>query len=216
MFDWLKHWITGLFGGGIGGAVAAKVVDKMGDRMGDIIVAQTAKVIEEDPRKEVVETILRLKKNNPSAAEVIMRRLETAAKTGKPDIENNVVRALGRMLPKNASGNVDFTEAERVFGEDVATLDDREFAVVVDALKHDALAQYIQEKILKRGGEGLRKFVNTIKAASSTAAFIGGVTAEILGELDRQAAEALPNMQQRIQAERARIAANVAKLRGGR
>lgn len=157
MFDWIKHLFTGLFGGGVGGAVATKIVERMGERVGDVLVTRTAKVIEEDPRREVVDAIfLRLKEANPDAAKVMIDRLKKAAKEADPDLENNVVRSLGRLLPRDDKGNIDTTNAEKVFAK-VAELDDTEFGVMVETMKHDPIVQYVRS-IVGRDGKNLKEF----------------------------------------------------------
>ena len=150
MFKWLK---------GNAGKVLTEIWtfgrEVAAGRVGDEWLKYTKKVIDEDPRCDIMETIRRLEGVNPAKAKVLFIRLDRAAKTQKPDLENNVMVAMGHLLPRDKDGVVKLDEAVEVF-EWLAEKDDAHFAVGVEAMKHDPIIQMVRYWVGKKGLDGLK------------------------------------------------------------
>lgn len=107
----------------------------------DRALKRVQELLAEDPRKDVVTTLFALEAVNSEAGKYFWRRLEWAALHAQPDYENEVVRALGRLLPRKADGSVDRATAIERFEHIARTCDDNKFATLVNAMKHDPATQ---------------------------------------------------------------------------
>lgn len=127
-------------------------------KFGEVVFKHTEELLHENPRKEVMEGIRRLKEvpGKAGKAAKLFVRLDWAAKTNQPDFENNVMLALGHLLPRDREKDVEWPEAVEVL-EWVADMDDTSFAVIVEAMKHDPIAHMVHYLINKYGLSGLKQ-----------------------------------------------------------
>jgi len=109
-----------------------------------------------NPRPDVVRTIEALKRaGKPEKAKIIMRRLERAATEKIPDFENDVVVALGEILPCDKDGNIIEQSAVQIY-EWIADLSEESFSTFVYAMKHDPIWQMVKYSLSRYGLEGLK------------------------------------------------------------
>lgn len=163
-------------------------------KFGEVVFKHTEEVLREDYRQIVMEGIRRLEKVHPEKAAKLYVRLDWAAKTDKPDFENNVMLALGHLLPRNKEKDVRWREAVEVL-EWVAGMDDASFAVMVEAMKHDPIAHMARYLVNKKGVPALKyamAYVREAAKAGSEAAKNGLKTAaEKFPEFNEQADDAI-------------------------
>lgn len=126
--------------------------------------------LEEDPRPDVMRVIRRLYELGDETGndeyKVAGRRLQDlldrAERTSEPDLENNVVLALGHVLPRDKDGQLDEEEAILTYRW-IAQFSYPEFAVFVRGMTHDPFAQYFREYILRRGPRAFRQLFDQIR-----------------------------------------------------
>lgn len=163
-------------------------------KVGEVVFKHTEEVFREDPRQAVMDTLRRLEKVQPEKAAKLYVRLDWAAKTNEPDFENNVMLALGHLLPRNKDKDVRWQEAVEVL-EWVADMDDATFAVTVEAMKHDPIAHMARYLVNKKGVPALKygmAYVWEAAKAGSEVVKNGLKTAtEKFPELNEQADDAI-------------------------
>lgn len=165
-------------------------------KFGEAVFKHTEEVLHEDPRKEMMEGIRRLEKVPGKAGKAarLFARLDWAARTNQPDFENNVMLALGHLLPRDREKNVRWQEAVEIL-EWVADKDDASFAVIVEAMKHDPIAHMVHYLIDKYGLPGLKQASGYVFEAAKigSEAAKNGLKAAVdkFPELDARAGEAI-------------------------
>jgi hypothetical protein len=118
-----------------------------------------------NPRPDVVKTILALKDTKPEKAKILMDRLEEASKSAKPDFENELVLALGGVIPYNEEGkNIKEDVAIQIY-EEIADLSPEEFAVFVYIMKHDPIWQMVKYFLQRYGLGGLKSLAGFLLEA---------------------------------------------------
>lgn len=146
----------------------------------DAMAGRARKLLDEDLRRIVTTTILRLsgsgEASKQAAAETLFRRLARAKETSEPDIEDEVVRSMGRLLV-DETGKVVVSDdvADAAFAA-LAELSDDDFGVVVEAMTHDPIAQRARYFLQNYGPLALRYLRHA-------AGFIGGAANELNDEL---------------------------------
>lgn len=165
-------------------------------KFGEVVLKHTEEVLRKDPRQEVMEGIRRLQKVPGKSVKAVrlFTHLDWAAKTDKPDFENNVMLALGNLLPRDPEKNVRWPEAVEVL-EWAADMDDASFAVMVEAMKHDPVAHMVRYLINKYGLPGLKQAAGYVleatKAGSGAVRNGLKVAAEKSSEFNARADEAI-------------------------
>lgn len=164
-------------------------------KFGEVVLKHTEEVLRKDPRQEVMEGIRCLEKVPGKAVKAarLFTRLDWAAKTDEPDFENNVMLALGNLLPRDREKNVKGQEAVEVL-EWAADMDDASFAVMVEAMKHDPVAHMVRYLINKKGLPGLKQAAGYVFEA--TKAGSGAVKNGVKNSL-KTAVEKLPEFNAR-------------------
>lgn len=129
-------------------------------KVGDWAFEHVKRTIADDPRNEVMNTVRRVDEIDNVRGKKLWDWLELAEASNWPDLENNVLRSLGHLLPRDDTGKVNRDEAVEVFRW-VADLTDDQYKVLIAAMKHDPIAQQIKYWISK-GMPGLKFVSGTI------------------------------------------------------
>lgn len=123
------------------------------DRLGKVTVERIEKLTMEDPRRDVVHVIHLLEKeaDGQAKADVLWGRLREAGEMG---VENITVISLGRIVPRDDKGDIEEAKAVGVFSW-LAEMDRQKFELVIEAMKHDPIAQFLRFWVGKVGSEAL-------------------------------------------------------------
>lgn len=185
------------------------------------IPKQVERLDAENYRRDVNDVLRQLDAADHNAFRVLDAWIDTALRTGTPDIEDNVIRALGNALPRDAAGKVNMPEAVQLFRWLVSRRADG-FARFVAVMKHDWTAQHI-----RRAGRQVVDFVSEVERIAreydygNIRAFAGrvgertGGIARDLAEVSRAGARAL-DQHANIIADRLAIPACTQRIRDTR
>ena len=119
------------------------------ETVGKVLAEFTEKTRQEmfyNPRPDFLAAVRKLYYTDRAKADKIRDRLDTATRTSKPDLEDNVVKAIGRLLPYELRGDklvLKEDEAQQVLAW-VADLDDTWFAAIIFAMTDDKIAQRVK------------------------------------------------------------------------
>lgn len=144
-------------------------------------------ILSEDARRDVVLTLQRLELSHPDKAELLWKRVRLAQEKGIPDIESNVINSMGKLLPRDEKVQVDVEKAKEMYIW-LAGLSDEQFALVIEAMKHNPIAQTLQY-FLERGFEGFSYVASSLLGFASRAG----------GKLEEAAGKTIPMVEPHIQ-----------------
>lgn len=137
--------------GEAGGKILAEAIRKGGTGGVEVAIENVKKVIQQNPRAEVVLALMSI------GVEDLRKLLVIHKDALKDHRENRFVVALGAMLPRKEDGRVDEERAERIYQQLASELSRAEIEQLLEMLVHDPIAQWFRYWTQGEGKEDLRE-----------------------------------------------------------
>lgn len=144
----------------------------MRDLFGDRMKEKMKERVNADYRGEVMTVIAemtgRAEAKVKSSAAVLIERLKVAKATAVPDIEDNVMYALGHVIPYGANDKMELEQAIRIFTA-IGGWSPDDFAVFVAGMMDEWINQHVGPLVRKFGVDPLMWSVGFISVAGQAA-----------------------------------------------
>ena len=138
------------------------IVNKIGEAGGE----QFKKLLDESHRRDVGHALRLQGLHSPASADMLTARLKHAEKTGEPVPENDIIKAIGRLLPRDKEdGKVDDGGAVEVLDQ-IAEMPDESFAALMSAMQHNVIAQKAELFVQRYGVRTFTTTFNFLDAAA--------------------------------------------------